>query len=519
MSSYEEERIGLRRRVTLATAGAVLAIATMPGVVLATAGTAALGLAAFSLGSELKGYFTTGSEEKKVYKKALGEYQAKAAENEASLREYAEKFKSYIHPEFLTSLDGDFLSEVNDIDELTNLFRIQSGLVSLNAAFDEASEQGIDLEGADGLYAFQQSFDAKISRGDYHFGEETDLIASLQEKVRIILIKLKNENQLEKVDSILAKVENTIDEPALLVFHNELVKLLEKSVKTAKKPDYEAELVLRKRKIAELVNEVESVSHPCKAMEEFKEILSATKEQLSNPDYGAKEKIEMSDIHYPWLLDSYRKIKADYQWFEDAKKRFDELQSIYLSGCAILDLQPEPFQLDFSDPKGSLAELEKRVEAIQKPAEDRAKVKLTLKGIDAVMRRKNCAHILSTVERGKNGETNREVYHLDNGNVVTFFVTPNHFRYAVTGVKISGVEKDIYSINQSQVKMCQINKEIEKILALYGVETTAVELVKPEMRYAKEIELEDVSLEKMEFLKAQKRHRSTSEQKARHIGG
>ncbi len=521
MSMYEEVAVVVATGAAAVGGGAAVVAA---GIVIGAAAAVAVPVVAvagigYGIAKGTKALIEKNKEETKAYKEAMGEYKAKVKENKASEKQFVDKVKDAIKPALLTSEDASFLNKMNDPDELANLLSIQNYLSKLDSVLSNASSSGFKLEKEEEeLSSLQQKIDRKIKMGRFHFEEEARALSSLLSKVKDKFASIEDASLIQKVKPMMMAIENLDEDPLLVLFHNELRELLESSVHQEEEIDYEKELVLRKEKIAELVDECSGISHPCKAMEDFNVILSKVEKQLSDPSLSPKTKIELTEIHYPWLLDSYLKLKSDYAWFEKAKKEFGGLEEYYLSCCALLNLAPEQVDLDFSKPKESIASLKAKIAPLEQPAQDKAKVDLTLKGIGTVMKRKGFTHLASSKNETKKGVVYREVYHLENGNVVTFFVTPDSFRYTVSGVKIDGTEKDTYSINQSQAHMCQINREIEKILALYGLKTKVTEVIAPDARYAKEIELKDVSYEKMEFIKSEKRHRTSAKAKEKHMG-
>lgn len=78
--------------------------------------------------------------------------------------------------------------------------------------------------------------------------------------------------------------------------------------------------------------------------------------------------------------------------------------------------------------------------------------------------------------KAKTGIVEKRIYHLENGNVVTFFITPDGYKFKVDGVKINGISKEDSSITQFQIRMCELKKVLDKMLQSKGVVLTDKEL-------------------------------------------
>ena len=473
----------------------------------------ALGKVSIDAFNELKEFHEIGKEEKKAYKEALNEYHDISLKNEEKYKEYVIKLKKTISPTVFSLMDN-WLNKINDSDKLIELIKLQTYIQNIENIFRMDS---FDLTLEDKFYALRDSLEKKITRNNFDFSKDLEDFDNLLSIIKQEVASKKYEDVCKKIDVIIFDVKNIINDPLIIIFHNELLELLKHNQDNTKEiMDFDKELVIRKQNINDLVKECSYISHPCKSLVDFNIILNKVKEQLSDDNISSKEKIMLCDMHYKWLCDDYIKIKLDYKSFESNKKRFDILKNYYCKCLNVLNRPMENLEFNFENPQESINILQDKINFINKETENESKVILTLKSIDSVMKRNGFRKINSKTIKTKKGITHKEIYHLENGNVVSFFVTHDSYKFSVNGVKIDGTSKDVYSINQSQVHMCKIKKEIEKMLISYGIETTTKELIKPELRFATEIELEDVSYDQIEYLKTQKRKNVSTRRQSMH---
>lgn len=533
MSSYGEEALAAVAvpvaavgAGVLAVGAAAVAVAASPVVIAASAvyevgkvaGRAvyAVGKSGVEISKELEEFFNAGKTEKEAYKTALNNYQNITVKNQENHKKYIAKLKKNISPEVF-SLKDNWLNDINDDNSLIDLIRLQTYILNIENIFNLNS---FDSALEDEFYSLRENLEKNIGKKIINFSTYLEAFVNLLTAIKQEVSTKKYDNLCKNIDSIIFEVNNIVENPLIIIFYNELLDSLKNSQeKNQEIIDYDKELILRKNNISNIIKECSSISHPCQSLAEFNDLLFKVKEQLSNNNLSSKEKVKLCDMHYKWLCDSYIKIKLDYKWFEESKKRFDTLNDNYAKCLTVLNRPLENVEFNFENPEESIHILENKIKAISQEAENESKVILTLKSIDSVMKRNGFRKITSKTINIKNKTIHKEIYHLENGNIVSFFISPDSFKFSVSGVKIDGTEKDVYSINQSQVHMCELKKEINKMLKSYGIETSTKELIKPEIRFAAEIELEDVSYDQIEFLKSQKRKNTVSQRQSKRIGG
>ena len=494
----------------------VVAVAAVGAVALPVAAVYGIGRAVYGAGHSAFNEAKSLINSKKIYSDALQQYEKAIQDSAQEKEEYISKLKSAINPIYFSISDNDFLTDLNDTDELINLLSIQNTILAIDELLDNLQHEDIELKAQSDFYSLLMELKDKLQNKQYNIKNYRERFLSLLTDIKNELRSEKNKDLFKKVDTYITKVHDYIDLPAILLFHNELRDLICKIIKEDE--DKEKELIIREEKINELVVKCDSISHPCAALNEFIEILIKVKNQLSDMNLSLEDKIKLCDLHYHWLMDSYLKIQKEYQWFETTKKQFDDRKEYYVNCCRILNVEPKDHKFDFENCQKSIDSLEADMNSVKQKAEDVAKVNVTLKSIADVMRRNNFKHLVSSQCDSKEGKVWHEVYHLENGNVVAFFVTEKGIRYNVSGVRLDGFDADIYSIMQSQTHMCEVKKEIEKLLMTYGFDVRTKQLIKPEDKYAKEIALKDVSFEEIEFLKKQKRHQASQSKKSRYLG-
>lgn len=313
----------------------VVAVAAVGAVALPVAAVYGIGRAVYGAGHSAFNEAKSLINSKKIYSDALQQYEKAIQDSAQEKEEYISKLKSAINPIYFSISDNDFLTDLNDTDELINLLSIQNTILAIDELLDNLQHEGIELKVQSEFYSLLMELKDKLQNKQYNIKNYRERFLSLLTDIKNELRSEKNKDLFKKVDAYITRVHDYIDQPAILLFHNELRDLICKAIKEDE--DKEKELIIREEKINELVVKCDSISHPCAALNEFIEILIKVKNQLSDMNLSLEDKIKLCDLHYHWLMDSYLKIQREYQWFETTKKQFDDRKEYYVNCCKILN--------------------------------------------------------------------------------------------------------------------------------------------------------------------------------------
>ena len=103
------------------------------------------------------------------------------------------------------------------------------------------------------------------------------------------------------------------------------------------------------------------------------------------------------------------------------------------------------------------------------------------------------------------GETvETDVYHIENGNVVSVTFVKGRVCCSVSGVKIDGVAENKGSIVRTMKKFCSQSGQIRQKLRGKGVSLEFDEHIEPNERYAREISLKGASASATQIIRGAK---------------
>ena len=157
-----------------------VAVAAVGAVALPGAAVYSIGRALYGAGSsafnEAKSLIEIESISKKIYSDALQQYEKAIQDSAQEKEDYINKLKSAINPIYFSIFDNDFLTDLNDIDELINLLSIQNTILAIDELLDNLQHEGIELKVQSEFYSLLMELKDKLQNKQYNMDRHENLL-------------------------------------------------------------------------------------------------------------------------------------------------------------------------------------------------------------------------------------------------------------------------------------------------------------------------------------------------------
>lgn len=373
----------------------------------------------------------------------------------------------------------------------TNLSKIQYYNDNIEDLFYLLNEQGADVFDLEQQYYLnKQKINNIIEKKNYQ--ELSKFFEDLQ-KFSQSLLKTSNEEikrlkleKIERVNRLLYVIENPINMPHHYIFENEILKEIEHQQNTNENERLIGELINLQEKVFKIEEEFYSLDF-IEDYAEIENLVNSVIYVMNNDEYSISTKLEMIKLRYEISENVYLKAKHNNAHILVAKEKYDEAFKVLHSLEVYLQKEITQYNFKYSTYEKQIKELEKLIVKLSKEAETKQEIEFIQKTIREEMINLQLEHLVS--RKTKVGV--QDIYHIENGNVVTVNIDKNkNVRYFVSGVKMDGVAKDELSIVKSMEKFCELKIEMDNRLKKENYFNVKVnELLIPDLKYAEEISL------------------------------
>lgn len=463
------------------------------------------------------------SEQRKKAREAYDKYTEEVKADEAKQKEYIEKLKNLINFDALSiGEEGrqkiDRQEGAKKIQVLNDVIDMQSQFERLRDLFFGLSEMGVELDCEYDFYAIKAEFAKKVNSGDFDFTALNEKIDLLFQAIRDFKTEDDKKDVVEFITAQIYKIENELDVPQLLCFSTELYEMLRVESEDAATSPEDA-LFEMERNIWQLAQLFFQIDYDFPEMGEVVALLNSVKTELLS-DNSVATKLEWIETRYRCLMDTYRKICARDEEVIALKQRYNEAIALNYTLKEELSLELPVMDFHYATAERDIAALAAENEMLAQKLAEKQKQEYIRKTVREAMREMQFEYLCSQTKTTSSDQTVYEdIYHIENGNVVSVTFVNGRAYYSVSGVEIAGITASKKSIASSMEKMCSKSKELQDRLKSKGVIYTIDRRIEPREEYAHEIKLDNAPASVIERLRKAKLGKTQSpDSKEKKIG-
>lgn len=396
----------------------------------------------------------------------------------------------------------DRLDNARKIRVLNELTDMQGRFFRLRDLFFGLSEHGVESDIEYDFFEIKNEFANKVNGGDFDFGAIDERVEKLFDAIRGLKIADGNRGATEFVAAQFYKIENEWDTPQLLSFRTELYEMLRLEKEHAASD--EDKLFDMENEVWQLAQLFDRIDHDFPEKREILDLIGSVKSELLS-EHSAATKLSLVETRYRAMTDTYKKIRARDEEAIELKRRYND--AIALNYMLKKELGSELPVMDFryETAESDISALSAENEALSRKLVEKQKHDYIRKTVRETMRELQFEYLCSQTKVTSSDRTVYEdVYHIDNGNVVSVTFVDGRAYYSVSGVRLAGIPEDKKSVKRSMEKMCAKSGELQERLAKKGVRYTIDRRIEPDEDYAREIELNDASASVIERLRREK---------------
>jgi len=454
-----------------------------------------------------------GKEERAQEKEAYENFIKASQKDKSMATQTADKILSSINLNSLslTSEDVQLIKQNSGdklIDTSSDLLTLSFNLDKIFDIISALDKEGIDVEKQEEqFHIIKSSIGEAIRASDFKslhsFVAKTDeLYQTLKEILHINNQIIKH---IDKVNQIIYEFENEVNAPYTLIFKNELNDQIQKALLQKE----ENKKAIARNKMIQEQMEIVTLSQKCQQLMylsdqgDAKDIIASVKSILSDEKLTYNDKYKMLNIRKGVLNDILIKAEQKKPRLAETKKLYDVEYAIALQFASMLEEPAPKYEFNPDRAEESLNNLKQFNATRIKKANAAAQAEKIEKAIREAMSDMKFEYIGSSKKNINGNSLSKDIYHLENGNVVTFTVSDKgKITTRVTGVKVNGVAENKSSQVSSMKHFCSKTKELERRLKEKGVNLEQGELLVPDMKYTSEIELpKEVSTNKMNVIR------------------
>ncbi len=457
-------------------------------------------------------------EEKKRQKDAYESYVKSVKRDEERRKQYLDKLERMVAFDALGIKEQNkkklqLLSENEKIKVFNDLINIQSKFSEISNLFFGLSDRGVEADCEYEFYKIKKQFAENVNKGVYVFDGIFKNLENLIGQLRILRNTVKDEEAAQFVGVKLFDIENELGNPVYTGFSAELYESLRQPREAVLTE--EDRLLEVEKDVLEMAALFGGFNFEYQEKDEFQNLLNSIKKIILSDD-GAETKLQFIDLRYRRLKNLYEKVRLAHEDAVELKRRYNNAVSLNYNLKEYLSLQLPQFEFDFAIAENQIASLSAENEELMKKAAERQKAEYIRKTVRETMKEMSFKYICSqsALTAGK-VKVETDVYHIEDGNVVSVTFVNGKVRCSVSGVEFDGIPKDNKSIVKSMEKFCSKSEEIQRKLEQNGVVLDIEERIEPDERYAQEIKLKNVSASSVQIVKNAKLNRARPQAQAK----
>lgn len=310
---------------------------------------------------------------------------------------------------------------------------------------------------------------------------------------------------IDKLEGIFFTVENMLELPFTRVFENELYQFLKNTLDTDANEAKKSILLDLKKNILSMYMDISNLAHGQDYIE-LKQLVDSVNTILDDTELSDDTKIDMLNTRYKVLGHNYITLTSKHQQTLVDKREYDVLYQMDYSYRKYLNMTLPDYHFDPTNSKNAIQYLKTDIDEIKPQVEKKHEQMVFRKVVSDVMKEMQFAHIVSSEEKMGHSDVLKDVYHIENGNVVTVSVFPNgEMNYRVSAVETQGIPSNKNEVVKTMHTFCNKAATIREKLREKGVMSANNELLEPNIKYVKEIVLDaHVNASKKELIRKAK---------------
>ena len=448
------------------------------------------------------------SEQRKKAEEAYEKYTETVKADEKKQKEFIEKLNSLINFEAL-GINDDGKKNINRLENaqkvqvLNEIVYMQNQCERLRDLFFGLSEMGVEFDCEYDFYAIKKEFIININDGNFDFGALNEKIDLLFKTIRDFQIAAENKDVVKFIAAQIYKIENELDRPQVLCFSTELYEMLriERADGVVSPEDKLFEMENSVWQLAQLFFQID---YDFPEKNEILSLIASIKNELLS-DHSVSTKLEWMETRYRCMMDTYKKICARDKEVIALKKRYNDAIALNYTLKEELALELPVMKFSYITAESDIAALAAENEKLVQELAEKQKQEYIRKTVRETMREMQFEFLCSQTKVTSSKQTvHEDVYHIENGNVVSVTFVNGRAYYSVSGVEIAGIPANNASVTKSMEKMCSRSKELQDRLKSKGVSYTIDKRIEPNEKYAREIKLENASASVIERLRQEK---------------
>lgn len=327
------------------------------------------------------------------------------------------------------------------------------------------------------------------------------------ENLKSIYDAYKKEHKVvvEKLDGIFFMIENGLDLPLHTRFENELSYFLNNTFKNDLQEAKLSTILDLKKQILSMYMDISNLSNG-KDFDDLIKLIDSVHIILNDEALSVDTKIDMLQVRLKVLSHQYQDITKLHEETIIHKRSYDALYQKDSAYRLFLGIEPPVYAFNMMKPLESIKQLESDLNSLEKEVQVKREQIAFRRAIHDVMKDMQYAHITDADEMIGDQSVYKDIYHIENGNVVTVSIFPNgELNYRVSAVETPGIPTDKADVVKTMHTFCHKAEDIREKLRKKGIMTTNNERLEPHIRYVNEIKLDSsVDIRKKEIIRKAK---------------
>lgn len=447
------------------------------------------------------------AEEKKRHREAYDAYVDSLEADEDRRKQYLKKLEGMVSFDAL-GIDKQSknklckLADGEKIEIFNKLINLQGKFNDISNVFFGLADYGIEPECEYEFYIIKKKFAQNVKDGNYDFESIFEELEKLLSQIRNLQSGIDNAEAAKFITAQLFQIENELGSPILTEFNAELYQKLcmpEKNAESA-----EEKLFAVEKDVLALVQLFSDFNYGFEECEEFSNLLNSVKGIITSED-SAETKLQLMDARYRRMIDIYKKVSMRHGEALELKRRYNEVISLNYNLREYLSMPLPQLDFEFKTASADISRIAAENAELAKLAAERQKSEYIRKFVRETMKEMQFEYICSQATERANGESiQTDVYHIEDGNVVSVTFVNGRVCCSVSGVKLAGIAENKGSVVSSMKKFCSKRGQIRQKLHDKGVSLEFDEHIEPNERYATEITLQNASAAATERIRGAK---------------
>ncbi len=446
-------------------------------------------------------------DEKEMYKNTLKKYEESLANDKEKENNYISKI---VNDERVKSLN--VINSPSNKEEANKLFMCAVLMNKCKLALDELEADTDEYYELEKLKeTIKNSFNKLDFVNDVLEKKINELKTRLQE-----IMNVKNNYDVQKVNEVYMELSSDISEAYVTVFNNELMELLKNtSDRSLEKKNLLLELKRKMIDYALKLNNLEYVD----GVEECQNMIEFVNSTLNDDSISDDLKIERINIRVNALKDNYLKCELNNKKIFDLKEKFDKAYWLNVSYKKYLNREIKEKNFDFKNLSEEIQILEKENKELYVECEKKQKNEYIRKAIREAMISNELEYVSSKSSNNGRSHIDQDVYHIENGDVVTVTISESGaMNYVVGNANIDGIYSDESQTLESMKKFCDKYKDIQNKLKEKGIIVDEIRRLEPNVKYIHNVNLDDGPKEIIRNKIKKAKDVKHSELKRKHLG-